>query len=352
MGGVIHIGRAIRRSRSLKRDSPSKLQEGPGTELKKFLHRFGIQATGNCKCNKRAVIMDERGEEWCEKNIETIVGWLKEEATKRHLPFSKTLGALVVKRAIRNSRKRKKREQKHTPKKEEPTSAMLWAYGVTTVPSRINDLLPRTLASLKEAGFPKPRLFVDGECDENDYHRFDLEVTTRCPTIRIFGNWVLTLWELYLREPLAERYAIFQDDFITYRNLRQYLEKCEYPETGYWNLYTFPKNQALAPKGTTGWYLSNQLGKGAVALVLNRQAVVTVLGHPHIVTRPQSANKRSFKAVDGAVVTAFEKAKWKEYVHNPSLVQHIGDQSTLGNHKHARAKSFRGEQFDAMELLK
>lgn len=349
----VHVHRNCpRKKQQLRRQISHQPERGPGVELKALLYRFGIQATEECKCHKRAIIMDERGEEWCEENIDTIVGWLKEEATKRHLPFSKTLGKLLIKRAIRNSRQRKKRAQKQaTTEKEEPSTTMLWAYGVTTVPSRINDLLPQTLASLQDAGFPKPRLFVDGEADPTAYKRFGLEVTTRHPAIRIFGQWVLTLWELYLRQPLADRYAIFQDDFITYKNLRQYLEKCPYPERGYWNLYTFPKNQKLAPKGTTGWYLSNQLGKGAVALVLNREAVTTVLGHQHMLKRPQQANKRSYKAVDGAIVTAFKKADWKEYVHNPSLVQHTGEQSTLSNKKHALAISFRGNEFNALELL-
>ena len=36
-----------------------------------------------------------------------------------------------------------------------------WAYGVTTVPSRRDNLLPITLGSLRKAGFDKPRLARD-----------------------------------------------------------------------------------------------------------------------------------------------------------------------------------------------
>jgi hypothetical protein len=96
-----------------------------------------------------------------------------------------------------------------------------WAYGVTTVPSRRNDLLPETLCSLCEAGFDAPRLFVDGDNDPKGWEReFGLETTCRYPTIRTHGNWILALSELFIREPHAERYALFQDDLITYRNLR------------------------------------------------------------------------------------------------------------------------------------
>jgi len=84
--------------------SPSS---GVGTELKKLLSKIGIKATPNCSCNKKAATMDTNGIEWCENNIDTIVGWLKEEATKRKLPFVDMAGRILVKRAIKNARKNK-----------------------------------------------------------------------------------------------------------------------------------------------------------------------------------------------------------------------------------------------------
>lgn len=83
----------------------SNLDAGVGTELKKLLSKIGIKATPNCSCNKRAELMDTHGIEWCENNIDTIVGWLREEATKRQLPFVDVAGKLLVKRAIRNAKK-------------------------------------------------------------------------------------------------------------------------------------------------------------------------------------------------------------------------------------------------------
>jgi hypothetical protein len=78
---------------------------GPGTELKKLLKLVGITATPNCSCNAKARIMDTNGTDWCEQNIEVIVGWLREEAKKRKLPFIDYAGRLIVRRAIRNARK-------------------------------------------------------------------------------------------------------------------------------------------------------------------------------------------------------------------------------------------------------
>ncbi len=226
-----------------------------------------------------------------------------------------------------------------------------WTYGITTTPQRIDDLFPRTLNSLKTAGFEKPWIFVDGLEDPQPYHQFDAAgITVRHPNIRTHGNWVLSLYELYIRTPDANRYALFQDDFITYNSLREYLETCEYPDDGYWNLYTFPENQRLCPDGYEGWYKSNQRGKGAVALVFSLDAVTTLLGHDHMIQRPKDTH-RGYKAVDGGIVTAMKKAGYREYVHNPSLVQHTGTISSMGNKRQALATSFRGEEFNCLELI-
>jgi hypothetical protein len=232
-------------------------------------------------------------------------------------------------------------------------------------------LLPRTLASLREAGFDKPRLFVDGanpRMAERYESEFRLEVTARHPVIRVYGNWVLSLAELYIREPNMNRYAVFQDDFVTYRNLRGYLEKCPYPEKGYWNLYTMPSNQIVCPKTAggqeqkVGWYPSNQNGRGAVALIFSLEAVLTLLTNQtpvanlpgsavkHMVDRPMDCH-RGWRSVDGGVSEAMTKAGWKEHVHNPSLVQHTGMVSAMRNKPHKLATSFRGEEFDAATLV-
>ena len=83
---------------------------GPGTELKKLIKRTGIKVKVGCKCNKHAALMDQKGSDWCEKNLELIVDWLEEEAEKRGLPFLRVAGKMIVKRAIRNARRAEKTE--------------------------------------------------------------------------------------------------------------------------------------------------------------------------------------------------------------------------------------------------
>jgi hypothetical protein len=84
---------------------PAPPAHGPGTELKALLARVGIVAAPDCSCNARAAEMDRQGVDWCEANIDTIVGWLREQAEARGLPFLDLAGRLLVKRAISNARR-------------------------------------------------------------------------------------------------------------------------------------------------------------------------------------------------------------------------------------------------------
>lgn len=94
------------------------VQPGPGAHLKRLLGRIGITASPTCSCNARAAFMDAQGCEWCEAHLDEIVGWLREEATKRGLPFLDAVGKLLVRRAISNARK----EQPHATETKDGSS--------------------------------------------------------------------------------------------------------------------------------------------------------------------------------------------------------------------------------------
>jgi|TARA_R110000824_G_scaffold395565_1_gene596316 hypothetical protein len=344
----------------------SLTQVGPGTELETIFSSFKFPTCGRC-----ARLRDEMnawGIEGCEERMEKILKRLKENANRIPIMkkvFSNTAVEPLVRLAIENA---KVRESGGTPQKGllknvsavakgavsnflSERKKLTWSYGVTTVPERVNKLLPRTLDSLSNAGFPTPHLFVDKCREPSIYNQFNLPSTIHSSNIRTFGNWVTALWELYTLSPHADRYAVFQDDFVTCLGLREYLEQTKWPGEGYLNLYTFPENHKRIKDKPTGWHRSNQLGKGAVALVFNREAIVALLSSQRLVERPQ-CKKRGHKYVDGGIVESFKKLKMSEYVHNPSLVQHTGTKSSMGNRTHPKAPSFPGETFDASSWSK
>jgi hypothetical protein len=250
---------------------------------------------------------------------------------------------------------------------------MLWAYGITTIPERRNDLFPRTMRSLKSAGFSSPRIFIDGAYHEheNEYRTaFCCNVTMRYPRVLVSAHWLLSMWELYLREPKADRYVLFQDDIICYRNLREYLEVIPYPSpaspipfpNGYCNLFTSPCNESgIKPSSIhpINWYPSRTLrnktgqgGKGAQALMFDNASLQALLSSPHMVRRFQNPTK-SWKNIDGGIVQAMNDLGYREYIHFPSLVQHTGEESsTIAEGKRLVSSTFRGEIFNALSLLK
>ena len=174
-------------------------------------------------------------------------------------------------------------------------SQVRWAVGLTTCPERA-DMLTRTLVSLDNAGIPDPRLFIDG--------------VHRCPRVRAFGNWLLGLLELYIRDPRADLFLMLQDDLLAGRGLRAYLESSPLPPKGYGNLLTIYGNENVIADPpipgragplykSPGWYESQkckvgqewgplgyvQTGRGAVALLFPREAVEVLLDGGGIVSK-------------------------------------------------------------------
>lgn len=82
---------------------------GPGTELKKLLAGwpFRITSSPTCSCNRVAREMDLWGPDECEKpeRIAEVLAAMRENAEKRKVPWIEPLARLLVRRAIRNSRR-------------------------------------------------------------------------------------------------------------------------------------------------------------------------------------------------------------------------------------------------------
>jgi hypothetical protein len=216
-----------------------------------------------------------------------------------------------------------------------------WQYGITSVASRTDTLLLSTLKSLTAAGFDNPIIFLDGDCRASSVVGFNLRVITYVPKLGHLGNWMSSLFTLYVTNPKADRYAIFEDDCIAVHNLRTYLDSCHFPNKGYWNLLTHNEN---LPKTNNqkGWHESNQRGKGAVGLVFDNETVKTILTSRKFIERASWTNGR---CADGMIISVLKGHGYKEYIHFPSLLQHIGTKSTLGHH-FGPVKCFPGESFN------
>lgn len=131
------------------------------------------------------------------------------------------------------------------------------------------------------------------------------------------------------------------------RNVRQYIEREDMPPRCYYNLVTYPQNQDLSD-GRTGWYPSNQRGLGAQALVFRKQGVMELLSHRNLVGKVQDA-RNGHSCLDGKISTTLKKEGYAEYVHNPSLVDHIGQTSSMRSKPQPAILSFPGCDFDVLQ---
>ena len=92
---------------------PSK-KSGPGTELARLLSWFGIRKKPGCGCYEREFTMDQLGSKWCRENLDVINGWLSEEASRRNIPYSNSIGKTLILAAIAKAEK-KEMSARNTP---------------------------------------------------------------------------------------------------------------------------------------------------------------------------------------------------------------------------------------------
>ena len=78
--------------------------EGPGTNLKRYLSWFGTEQV-DCDCQNKERIMNAWGPDQCEKNLISILGWLESSAKERKIPFIKFIVKALVMKAINEARK-------------------------------------------------------------------------------------------------------------------------------------------------------------------------------------------------------------------------------------------------------
>ncbi|HUY36903.1 MAG TPA: hypothetical protein VMV69_29560 [Pirellulales bacterium] len=208
-----------------------------------------------------------------------------------------------------------------------------WAVGVTTAP-RARPTLDESLDSLHKAGWGRPRLFAE-PCTVLPECRRDLPVSRRDGKLGAFSNWYLGLTELFLREPLADAYLMCQDDAIFAVGARDYLEQNLWPgtEVGVVSIYT-PSHWSKAPgvlaesrgfhhvrHGWESW--------GALAYVFPNRSLRALLVDPLFVNHRHHGAAEGQRNIDSVVGAWCESAGLAYYIHMPSLVQHIGDTSTI-----------------------
>ncbi|MBX3444031.1 MAG: hypothetical protein KF774_16600 [Planctomyces sp.] len=214
------------------------------------------------------------------------------------------------------------------PRRQSGPPVRRWAVGVTTAP-RQSPTLDECLARLAQAGWPAPRLFIDGDVSlAADFQQ--LPQTRRNPQIGAWPSYYLGLAELLLREPDADAFLMLQDDALLCDDpdARGYLESVLWPgrAPGIASLFcsradTQPQPGWAEFQGVWTWC--------ALAFVFSRESAIRFLADENVVRHRFSQSRKPLADISWRVGRWAFDSRTPLYFPTPSLVQHIGEVSTL-----------------------
>ena len=220
-----------------------------------------------------------------------------------------------------------------------------WSVGVTTAPRPV-PTLERCLKSLAVAGWSDPHIFAEPEAVIPDGFE-DLVVSRRPVTMGAFPNWYLSLTEMVMANPHADAYLLCQDDILLSAGLRQYLDGRLWPaaEVGVVSLYC-PRH--YTNEDVNGFHEIHEGSGtwGALAYLFPNPSVRALLADPLFTDHRHHGRRQGLRNIDSITGLWCQERGLPYFVHSPSLIQHIGDTSTLwqaNNTGRRRAKVFAAD---------
>ncbi len=172
-------------------------------------------------------------------------------------------------------------------------------------------------------------MFIDGPVDmPASFHH--LERTERNPRLGAWPSYYLAVAELLMRDPDADAFLLVQDDavFAAGFDVRTYLERILWPgnRPGIVSL--------LCPQPYTqsqpGWHpFIDDWVCGAQAFAFSREAAQSFLADSAVVSHRFERERNPLADIDWCVGQWASRHKRPIYYPTPSLVQHIGQISSL-----------------------
>ncbi|QDV45149.1 hypothetical protein Enr13x_50230 [Stieleria neptunia] len=205
-----------------------------------------------------------------------------------------------------------------------------WSVGVTTAPRRL-PTLERSVRSVLDSGWHDPVLFVDGDVDV-PASLGTLATCRRTPAVGAFPNYVLSLGELFMRDPHADAYLMIQDDALLLGTpaMREYLQTVLWPGDGAWIASLYCSKQYT--QASTGWHtFPDRWVWGAVAFVFSPAALRLFLASPLVYQHRALPGAKGLSRIDVAIGHVAVANEIPILFPSPSLVQHIGTVSTIWN---------------------
>ena len=221
-----------------------------------------------------------------------------------------------------------------------------WAVGITTAPRRL-PTLEQCVHSVLAAGWDEPMLLIDGDVEILP-SMSGLRASRHSPAAGALPNYILALWELYLRHPAADAYLMIQDDALMLGSsaTRQYLESFLWPDDGACIASLYCSTKYV--QETAGWHKFDKSWVwGAVAFVFSRDALKAFISSPIVFDHRELPDDQGLIEIDVLIGKVAVALDIPIYYPSPSLVQHIGTISTLWDTARAvngrRASQFLGD---------
>ena len=203
-----------------------------------------------------------------------------------------------------------------------------WAVGLTTAPRGLSTV-DWSIDSLVRAGWELPHLFEDTPVLLAS-RSSRCPITTRSREVGAWPNYFLAFAELLMRQPDADAYLMAQDDALFYgrQDLRAYLEQVLWPgdRPGLVSLYC----SAAYTQPAAGWHRQSGLWVwGAVAFIFPRELAKQFLIDPIVFEHRWLGPDHGRANIDGVIGKWAERHGISIHYPTPSLVQHIGDVSSI-----------------------
>lgn len=219
-----------------------------------------------------------------------------------------------------------------------------WVVGITTAPRR-QPTLRRCLTSLTLCGWDALHLFVDGDVQIPEEFA-STDRTLRRPAAGAWRNFYLSITELLRRSPAADALMLVQDDALWPAHLpvREYLQQIAWPDDG--RFIISPYCCADYTADSPGWHRFNDTWHyGAVVMIFSRESAEDFIADSVVIERCRNEWPAG---IDDVIGEWAQRTGISVYVPTPSLVQHIGETSTLWSTARAvglrRAARYLGDE--------
>ena len=233
-----------------------------------------------------------------------------------------------------------------------------WTVGITTAPRAKHEYLSKTVLALKKSGWDNIVVFAEPGSPVS----YEYCVVHRRKNYGDWTNWATGFYELLLSEPDTDYFFMLEDDCLVCSGLKKYLE-LTIPMLGDFATVS-PYCPRIYQSHITGYHNKCVGWKtvSTVATIMTRAAAIHFFADSDVQRHrfqhifPVEAEAINWgvqvdprNSVKDAVIGLWAyKNLLPMFYHSPSLVQHIGEISTLGDipmNEDREACDFVGEDY-------